>query len=327
MAVSGISTATAVDGGDKHTCAVLSDGTAKCWGSDDRGQLGNGTPLVGSFTPVAVIGIAGVVWSSSNTVVGTVNALGVATGLSLGTTTLTATSGSISGSTSLTVANPNHPPVANAGPDQTVEATSSSGASVVLNGSGSSDPDGNPLTYNWTGPFGAVSGVSPTVTMPLGTNTVTLTVSDGQASSTATVLITVHDTTPPVIAAHADVTAEATSSAGAVVTYTSPATSDAVDGAGVATCLPASGSTFPLGNTTVTCHATDAHGNAAAPTTFVVHVRDITPPTITVTQNPLPNANGWNKTDVTITFTATDAVSTTSCSPASVVLNREGANQ
>ena len=81
------------------------------------------------------------------------------------------------------------------------------------------------------------------------------------------------DTTAPVIAPYFDVTEEATSASGAVVSYTSPATSDAVDGAGVASCSPASGSTFALGNTTVTCNATDAHGNAATPTTFVVKVR------------------------------------------------------
>ncbi|MBI3358334.1 MAG: hypothetical protein HY037_01925, partial [Nitrospirae bacterium] len=47
------------------------------------------------------------------------------------------------------------------------------------------------------------------------------------------------DTTKPVIAPHANITAEAASSTGAVVSYTSPATSDLVDGAGTATCLPA----------------------------------------------------------------------------------------
>jgi hypothetical protein len=68
------------------------------------------------------------------------------------------------------------------------------------------------------------------------------------------------------------VTAEATSAAGAIVNYTSPATSDAVDGAGAAICTPASGSQFALGNTTVTCNATDAAGNAATSTSFVVSV-------------------------------------------------------
>jgi hypothetical protein len=62
--------------------------------------------------------------------------------------------------------------------------------------------------------------------------------------------------------------------------YTSPATHDLVDGDGVADCTPASGTQFALGDTTVTCNATDAHGNAATPTTFTVHVVDTTAPTI-----------------------------------------------
>jgi hypothetical protein len=51
----------------------------------------------------------------------------------------------------------NSPPTANAGPDQEVD----SGAGVTLNGSGSSDPNGDPLTYEWTqtgGPGAALSG-------------------------------------------------------------------------------------------------------------------------------------------------------------------------
>jgi Ca2+-binding RTX toxin-like protein len=47
------------------------------------------------------------------------------------------------------------------------------------------------------------------------------------------------------------------------------------------TCLPASGATFPLGTTTVTCTATDAAGNARTGT-FPVTVRDTTPPTLTL---------------------------------------------
>jgi PGF-pre-PGF domain-containing protein len=74
---------------------------------------------------------------------------------------------------------------------------------------------------------------------------------------------------------------KATTPAGAVVTYTPPATHDAVDGDGIASCLPASGSIFSLGDTTVTCTANDSAGNSAIPITFAVNVVDTTLPIIT----------------------------------------------
>jgi hypothetical protein len=79
---------------------------------------------------------------------------------------------------------PEHPPVADAGPDQQIDQTSDAGASVTLDGTGSYDPDGDPISYTWYGPFGIATGARPTVTMPVGTNTVTLSVSDGMASDT-----------------------------------------------------------------------------------------------------------------------------------------------
>lgn len=85
--------------------------------------------------------------------------------------------------------------------------------------------------------------------------------------------ITVQDTTPPQIAQPGDVgPIDATSSGGAVVSYASPATQDAVDGAGVATCAPQSGSQFPLGTSTVNCSAVDARGNVANQVSFTVTV-------------------------------------------------------
>jgi Calx-beta domain/K319L-like, PKD domain len=45
---------------------------------------------------------------------------------------------------------PDFPPTANAGADQTVDQ----GAVVILDGTGSSDPDGEALTFNWTAPAG-----------------------------------------------------------------------------------------------------------------------------------------------------------------------------
>lgn len=95
----------------------------------------------------------------------------------------------------------NQAPIANAGPDQTVNE----GAVVTLNGTGSSDPDGNPLTFSWTqtaGPTVTLSNpasATPTFTAPqVSTSTVLtfqLVVNDGSLSSAPdTVNITVLDT-------------------------------------------------------------------------------------------------------------------------------------
>ena len=92
----------------------------------------------------------------------------------------------------------NRLPIVNAGPDQVVECTSPSGANVLLNGSASSDPDGDPLTYVWSGPFGTATGSTPTVAMPLGQQTIDLTLSDGKGGTAfANMRAVVQDTTPP----------------------------------------------------------------------------------------------------------------------------------
>jgi Tol biopolymer transport system component len=60
---------------------------------------------------------------------------------------------------------------------------------------------------------------------------------------------------------------------GAVVTYTVTAT-DADDPHPTVSCAPASGSVFPIGDTTVTCQATDASGNVGTGS-FSVHVQGV----------------------------------------------------
>lgn len=92
----------------------------------------------------------------------------------------------------------NQDPTADAGPDRSVEAGSGCQAGILLDGSGSTDPDNNPLTYRWTGPFGTVSGATAQVTLPVGVHTVTLTVDDGNGGTASDdAIITVQDTTAP----------------------------------------------------------------------------------------------------------------------------------
>ena len=81
----------------------------------------------------------------------------------------------------------NNAPVADAGPDQSVQTTS-----VTLDGSGSSDADGNLLIYTWSEDGTDIAtGVGPTVTLGAGQHTITLTATDGELSSTDEVVIEV----------------------------------------------------------------------------------------------------------------------------------------
>ncbi|MBI1761347.1 MAG: HYR domain-containing protein [Acidobacteria bacterium] len=96
---------------------------------------------------------------------------------------------------------------------------------------------------------------------------------------------------------------------GAVVNYPAPTTTNAT---GVV-CNPPSGSSFPLGVTTVTCTASNAAGNASC--SFTVTVKS--PPTITCPADITATAPG--ATGMTITYpapTATNATTVT-CTPAS----------
>ncbi len=94
---------------------------------------------------------------------------------------------------------PNAPPVADAQRTvASVECTGPSGTQITLDGTGSTDPDGDELTYAWSGPFGQAAGAEVDVVLPEGTHTITLTVMDeGLLMSSDSVEVTVQDTTAP----------------------------------------------------------------------------------------------------------------------------------
>ena len=182
-------------------------------------------------------------------------------------------------------------------------------ADVTLGGTANATTatvSGSGATYTVT-----VSGMTSdgTVTASIPANAAT-DGSNGNAASTSADNQVTYDATAPTLTVPAPSPVEATSASGAVVTFTATAT-DAIDTTPTVTCSPASGSAFQLGNTTVTCTATDDAGNISAQGTFTVTVQDTTPPTVTV--NPLATADttpplSGTITDNTATATATISV-------------------
>ena len=179
-----------------------------------------------------------------------------------------------------------HAPVADAGPDKTAEC----GKPTTLDGSASCDPDGDPLTYAWTGGFneggGNATGVMPMVTFPKGIHPVTLVVSDGLINSipdTVNVDATA-DLTPPNIVCPASITVECSQHGGTPASH--PAIAAFLAGASATDlCDPSPSvsnnapSFFNLGMTTVTFTGRDAAGRTST-CNANVHVVDTTPPVV-----------------------------------------------
>ena len=181
---------------------------------------------------------------------------------------------------------------------------------------GATSPAGAVVTFSATA-VDLVDGSTPVFcnppsgsTFPIGTTVVTCGSADARLNfSSGTFLVVVSaDVTPPVLTLPSNITAEATSASGAVVTFTATAIDD-VDGPVPVTCTPASGSTFPLGTTTVQCSAHDAHNNTAHGS-FTVTVQDTTPPTIVSITGSWVNIWPPNHkmVNVTLTVVATDLV-------------------
>ena len=233
---------------------------------------------------------------------------------------------------------PNRPPVAQAGPDQTIECGGPGGTAVTLNGSGSSDPDGDTLSYAWSWNGGTATGVNPFVNLPLGKNTITLTVDDGKGgTATDTVIVTVRDTVPPVSSVRgiAGVSGDNGWYRSDVLIVVDSA--DACSGVkeirysvdGAAAIAPGNTATIAVngdGIHGVTFGAADNAGNVEQAKMQTINI-DRTQPTIAATITPASTVGGWHSADVTVTFTCGDALSGVASCPAPVTVTAEGANQ
>jgi gliding motility-associated-like protein len=123
-----------------------------------------------------------------------------------------------------------------------------------------------------------VTNNAPT-SFPIGTTTVTWTVTDGSGNSTtATQLVTVIDNVNPTITAPSAVSANTTN--GCTASGINLGTPVSADNCTVASVTNNAPSVFPIGSTTVTWTVTDGSGNSAT-ATQVVTVTDVTNPTIT----------------------------------------------
>lgn len=156
--------------------------------------------------------------------------------------------------------------------DATLNATSSSGAVVKYLSPIAVDSD------EAANPPAAICDHASGSTFPIGTTTVTCQASDGDDTpntATATFRVTVNDTDLALSGVPADIAVNPSNASGATVPYTPPTVVDEDGIAAAVDCSPASGSTFPLGVTTVTCQASDPDDTPSTVTaTFRVRVGD-----------------------------------------------------
>ncbi|HEX8296302.1 MAG TPA: HYR domain-containing protein [Chthoniobacteraceae bacterium] len=164
------------------------------------------------------------------------------------------------------------------------EATSAAGAAVSFNTSATDVEDG-PIVPNVSPPSGSI--------FPIGDTTVNVSATDsGGAVQAGSFIVRVRDTTAPAVSAPENLIVEATSNAGATVSYSSAVATDSV-GVASLTYSRNSGLMFPMGLTTVTATAKDSANNIGS-ATFTVTVRDTTPPAVSPPGNVTVEATSPN---------------------------------
>jgi hypothetical protein len=186
-----------------------------------------------------------------------------------------------------------------------VNASGPSGAQVRYQTSATDDVDGPINNLTCTPSSGS--------TFPVGETIVECSAVDTAGNNgTGSFTVTIQDTTPPAISVPTeDITAEATSPNGVQIPF-EVSSQDDVDGAVEVSCDHNSGETFPIGETVVTCEATDSSGNPAEKSFNIVVVGPVTDdediqPVITVPTTPIEvEATDNAGEEVSYTVTAFD---------------------
>lgn len=144
-------------------------------------------------------------------------------------------------------------------------------------------------------------------TFALGTHVVNCLASDDHANvATGSFAVNVVDTAAPVVTVPQNMDKEATGPNGAPVTFTASA-ADVADPSPSLSCVPASGSTFPVGSTVVACSAVDGSGNAGT-ASFTITIADTTAPVLHVPSDMIVEASQAGGALVTFSADAIDGV-------------------
>jgi RHS repeat-associated protein len=197
----------------------------------------------------------------------------------------------------------NIPPVARAGGPYTGGVNQT----ITFDGSGSTDPNGSPLTYNWDfgdGSYG--SGVSPThkYTSP-GIYAVKLTVSNNNGGTSSDTTKATIQCSPPTVSITANPAAIKTGDPCSLIWTSENAQSVSIDNGIGAVAASGSISVNPQSTTTYTITATGACGTQTQSVTITVYQ----PPTVSINATPTSIITGqtsilsWSSTNaVTVTI-------------------------